>query len=351
MEAVGVGIVGSAFAAGLHADAYGRCPYATIVAASSKAPEELRRFCQRFEIPHVYDDLEGMLAREDIQLVSVCAPNFTHKELVLAALGAGKHVICEKPLATTTEDAKAMVTAAQAAGRRLFYAEDWVFAPALVRVAELIGEGAVGRVVYVKAKETHLGSHSPFAQKREYCGGGAMIHLGIHAIGFALALMQEEVTEVWGAVTGGGDANLVHQDYTGEDWGVGLLTFAGGTRALVEGNYVTVGGLDDIVEVYGSDGVIKVDLSQGSPLTVYSRPGFAYAVEKADTTKGWTRPAVDELRNLGYPDEIAHFVDCVRREQPAKRGVRAEDGLRALQVVQAIYRSAEAKRVVELSRP
>jgi predicted dehydrogenase len=349
MEKVGVGIVGSAFAAGLHADAYRRCPYATLIAVSSKAPEELRQFCSRFAIPHVYDELGEMLAREDIQLVSICAPNFTHKELVLAALGAGKHVICEKPLATTVEDAKAMVKAASAAGRRLFYAEDWVFAPALVRVVELIAEGAVGKVVYVKAKETHLGSHSPFAQRREYCGGGAMIHLGIHAIGFCLALLDDDVTEVWGGVTGGGEANLVHQDYTGEDWALGLLTFAGGVRALVEGNYVTVGGLDDIVEVYGSDGVIKVDLSQGSPLNVYSRPGFAYAVEKADTTKGWTRPAVDELRNLGYPDEIAHFVDCVRREEPAKRGVRAEDGLRALEVVQAIYRSAEEKRVVRLS--
>ena len=349
METVGVGIVGSAFAASLHADAYRRCAYAKVMAATSKAPEELRQFGRRFDIPHVSDDLEGMLARDDIQMVSICAPNFTHKELVLTALGAGKHVVCEKPLATTVEDAKAMVTAARAAGRRLFYAEDWVFAPALVRVAELVGEGAVGKVVYVKAKESHLGSHSIFAQRREYCGGGAMIHLGIHAVGFVLALLADEVTEVWGAVTGGGGANLVHQDYTGEDWAVGLLSFAGGVRALVEGNYVTVGGLDDIVEVYGSDGVIKVDLSQGSPLNVYSRPGFAYAVEKADTTKGWTRPAVDELRNLGYPDEIAHFVDCVRRDQPARRGVRAEDGLRALEVVHAIYRSAEGKRVVQFS--
>jgi predicted dehydrogenase len=72
-------------------------------------------------------------------------------------------------------------------------------------------------------------------------------------------------------------------------------------------------------------------------------------VEKADTTKGWTRPAVDELRNLGYPDEIAHFVECIRRGGAAKRGVRAEDGLRALEVVQAIYRSAEEKRAVGLA--
>ena len=94
METVGVGIVGSAFAASLHADAYHRCPYARVLAATSKAPEELRQFCQRFDIGHAYDDLGEMLARDDIQMVSICAPNFTHKELTLAALEAGKHVVC-----------------------------------------------------------------------------------------------------------------------------------------------------------------------------------------------------------------------------------------------------------------
>ena len=109
-----------------------------------------------------------------------------------------------------------------------------------------------------------------------------------------------------------------------------------------------MGGMDDVVEVYGSDGVIKVNLTMGSPLAVYSRPGFTYAVEKADTTKGWTRPAVDEERNLGYPDEIEHFVDCVRRDTPVAAGVRGEDGLQALRVVMAIYESARTGRVVTL---
>ena len=348
METVGVGIVGSAFAASLHADAYHRCPHAEVLAATSKAPEELRQFCRRFGIAHAYDDLGEMLARDDIQMLSICAPNFTHKELALAALEAGKHVVCEKPLATSVEDAQAMVKAAEAAGRKLMYAEDWVFAPALVRARELVAEGAVGEVLYLKAKETHNGSHSIFAQRKEYCGGGAMVHLGIHPIGFVLAFMGDEVTEVWGAVTGGEEANMVHTEYTGEDWSVGLLTFAGGVRALVEGNYITVGGIDDTVEIYGSEGLIKVDLTQGSPLAAYSRPGFTYAIEKTDTTKGWTRPAVDEERNLGYPDEIAHFVDCVRAEEQPKFGVRAEDGVRALEVVMAIYESARTGQVVPL---
>ncbi len=347
METVGVGIVGSAFAGGLHADAYGRCPHAEIVAAHDMVPERLGEFCDQHQIPNACSTLDELLGRDDVQMVSICTPNFTHKELVTEALKAGKHVVCEKPLATTAEDGRAMIEAARVAGRTLMYAEDWVFAPALVRTRELIEEGAVGEVCYVKAKETHNGSHSIYAQRKEYCGGGAMIHLGIHPVGLVLALLGE-VTEVVGSVSGGEAANLVHKEYTGEDWAVGLLAFAGGARALVEGNYVTVGGMDDAVEVYGAEGVIKVDLTFGSPLRVYSRPGFTYAVEKADTTKGWTRPAVDEMRNLGYPDEIAHFVDCVRLGEAPRAGVRGEDGLRCLETVLAIYESARTGQVVTL---
>jgi len=347
MDTVGVGITGAAFAGGLHADAYRRCPYAEVVAAHDMDPERLGEFCKAHGIPNACGTLDELLARDDIQMVSVCTPNFTHKDLVTEAMKAGKHVVCEKPLATNLEDARAMVEAAEAGGRRLMYAEDWLFAPALVRTRELIGEGAVGEVLYVKAKEVHNGSHSIYAQRKEYCGGGAMIHLGIHPVGFVLALLGE-VTEVLGSVSGGEAGNLLHKEYTGEDWSAGLLTFAAGTRAFVEGNYITVGGMDDVVEVYGSEGVIKVNLTMGSPLAVYSRPGFTYAIEKADTTKGWTRPAVDEERNLGYPDEIAHFVDCVRNDTPVRPGVRGEDGLQTLRVVMAIYESARTDRAVTL---
>jgi len=347
MDTVGVGIVGSAFAGGLHASAYRRCLDATIVAAYDMDAEKLKDFCGKHGIPKACSSLEELLARDDVHMVSICTPNFTHKELAAAALDAGKHVVCEKPLATTLEDGRALLETARAAGRKLMYAEDWIFAPALVRTRELIEEGAVGEVLYLKAKEVHNGSHSIFAQRKEYCGGGSMIHLGIHPVGLALALLGEPV-EVVGSVSGGEDGNLFHTNYTGEDWAVGILTFADGKRALIEGNYITVGGMDDVIEVYGTDGVIKVDLTFGSPLSVYSRPGFTYAVEKADTTKGWTRPAVDEERNLGYPDEIAHFVDCVRSDTQPKVGVRGEDGLRCLEVVMAIYESARTGQVVSL---
>jgi len=346
VKPVHVGIIGSKFAATLHAESYRRLPGVQMIAAAS-LEVDLPEFCRQYGIPSHYDDYRRMLAEQQLDLVSVCVPNYLHNQMVLACADAGCHVVSEKPLATNIEDARAMIQACRRAGVRLFYAEDWFFAPALRRARQIVDEGGIGRPLYVRAKETHNGSHSIYAQRAEYCGGGAMIHLGAHPLAWVMGFAGQQVAEVRAAATGGQKMNLIHHDYTGEDWGVALLEFVGGLRAVVEGNYVTVGGMDDVVEVYGSDGVIKVDMTFGSPLQVYSRKGFGYAIEKADFTHGWTRPAVDEFESLGYVGEIAEFVDCVRADRDPPPGLRGEDGLAVLQVIFAIYESARSGQAVK----
>ena len=349
MDSINVGIIGAKFAAELHAHAYRRCAFAQVVAVAARSDESAGAFAERQGIAAAYADYREMLARDDIQMVSICVPNHLHCDAVLACAAAGKHMVCEKPLATTSSDARRMLAAAQEAGVRLMYAEDWIFAPALVRAREIAGQGALGELLYLKAKETHNGTHSPYAQCRDTCGGGAMIHLGIHPLAWVCYMKSpHRVAEVVGSCSAGGEENLVHKGYGGEDWALAVLTFDDGTRALVEGNYITVGGLDDVAELYGTEGVLKVNLSQGSPISVYSRTGYEYAIEKADGTTGWTRPAVREEESLGYYDEIAHFVDCVRHDREPAPGVRGEDGLNALLVCEAICRSAASGTAVRV---
>lgn len=346
MEKIKVGIIGSAFSANLHAKAYQRCPNAVIAAVS--ATDNLESFCKQYSILKSYGDYREMLKQEDIQMVSVCVPNYLHKEMVLAAASAGKHVVCEKPLATTLEDADEMIDTCKNNKVKFMYAEDWIFAPALVRAKNIYKEGAIGDIVYMKAKESHSGSHSLFAQKLKYCGGGAMIHLGIHPAGFVSWFKEKRVMEVMGRTSRGGNNNLVHPEFEGEDWAGGILTFEDDTFAFIEGNYITFGGMDDRVEIYGTKGNIKINLTQGSPIFVYSRDGYEYAIEKADTTRGWTFPAVDEERSLGYQDEIAYFVDCVRLDKKVMAGARGEDGRAALQVVLTIYESAKKGKAIKI---
>ncbi len=347
MDKLKIGIVGSKFAAMLHAESYKRCP--DVVMQSVAAIDNLDTFADTCQIPNRYDDYREMFEKEDLDLVSVCVPNFLHKEVVIAAANAGiKAIICEKPLATSIADGREMVKICREKQINLMYGEDWIFAPALVRAKEVCREGGIGDILYVKAKETHNGSHSVFAQKKEFCGGGAMIHLGIHPVGFLPWLVERDIVQVMGMKTDGAETNLLHKNYTGEDWAAALVKFDNGARGFVEGNYITCGGMDDKVEIYGTEGNIHVDLTMGSPLTVYSRPGYGYAIEKADYTHGWTKPAVDEFMSLGYINEITHFVDCTRNNVEPQKGTSGEDGLKALAVTFAIYESAEKGQAVKV---
>ena len=349
MKKVRIGIVGSKFAADFHCDSYSRDSRAELVAVA--AIDNLEPIAKKWNIPHTYEDYHKMLARDDLDLVSVCVPNFLHHDVVLAAAKAGKHVLCEKPLATSVPDAREMVEACRQAKVKLMYGEDWVFAPSLRRVLEIVKEGGIGKVLYVKAKECHNGTHSPFAKNAKTCGGGCLIHLGIHPIGWALHLFNGEgsnkVVEVFAKANGGTTDNFVHKDNTGEDWSCGLMKFAAGQFAFIEGNYITVGGMDDKIEIYGTEGVIKVDLTFGSNLQVYSRPGYAYCIEKTDNTKGWTKPAVDEFHNLGYVPELKYALDCVANDQEPVYGCSGEMGLACVQIVDAMYRSNREGKIIQ----
>ena len=347
MDQVRIGIVGSKFAADFHCDAYARDEHARVIAAAS--PNLPQNLAEKWNIPDLYRDYREMLARDDLDLVSVCTPNFLHHEVVLAASDAGKHVVCEKPLATNTADAREMVQVCARNQTKLMYAEDWCFSPALKRAEALIDEGGIGRVLYVKAKEVHNGTHSPYAKDKEMCGGGSFMHLGIHPIGFVLYLLgkgDNPVVEVTGKMTGGLDKNFVHTENGGEDFGMGMMRFRDGQFAFVEGNYITTGGMDDKVEIYGTEGVLKIDLTFGSPLDCYSRPGISYSIEKTDHNLGWTKPAVDEFYNLGYVPQLQYFVDCVRNNREIFYGVDGQAGLACVELVQAFYESNRLGKTV-----
>ena len=103
---------------------------------------------------------------------------------------------------------------------------------------------------------------------------------------------------------------------------------------------------EDLDLVYGSAGNIKADLTFGSCLNVYSHPGYTYAIEKADNTLGWTKPAVDEFLNLGYVDELAYAVNCVRQNREPIYGCSGELGLACVEIITALYQSNQTGALV-----
>jgi predicted dehydrogenase len=342
-----IGIVGTKFAGSFHAEMWRLVAGARMCAAADLDEKARAEFCRVNGIAKQYGDYRDLIADPDIDVVDICLPNFLHAEVAVAALTAGKHVICEKPFATALADGERVVEAKAKSGRMFFYAEDWIFAPALVRAGQLLDEGGLGKPLYWKGKEAHNGSHSPFAQKIKFCGGGSLIHLAIHPIGYFYHKlgMPERVVAV---CSGGLERNLAHKQLEGEDLAIGIMSYADGTQALVEGNYVTRGGMHDVVEVCGSEGRLTVDLTFGSPLSVYSAKGIGYAIEKTDFTQGWTKPAVNEYQSLGYLDELRHFVDCMNGRATQVVGTRVEDGFDVLRIIEAMYRSHATGAAVAL---
>lgn len=344
MEKVKVLIVGAAFCADLHMEAYLRCrDLAQVVGLCDKVTEKIEPLAKAYGLTDylAFDDYEKAIDGSGCDVVDICLPNFLHHPVAMYAFSKGKHVICEKPLALTAKDAAEMVAAAEKAGKNLYYAEDWLFAPAIMRALEIIEEGAIGEVQFIRAREAHSGSHSPFAQTIAFCGGGCMIHLGIHPIGLALSIKNNQWASVSASTSGGGERNMRHKKMEGEDWGSCNMIFTDGTAALLEANYLTVGGMEDVVSFYGTKGCLHVDIGFSSAVRCFSVPGMEYTVEKAEITTGWSSPSVDEKYNLGYISEIRHFMQCAAEGRGARPGLRGVDGYEALKVIEAIYSSAK----------
>jgi myo-inositol 2-dehydrogenase / D-chiro-inositol 1-dehydrogenase len=340
---VHVGLIGSQFISTIHADSLARCPDARLLAVASPTPGNAARLASRFGIPHHFTEYRRMLEMPEIDMIVLGVPNDLHCRVTLDCLAAGKHVVVEKPLSLNLAEADAMLVAAKSAKRKLMYAEELCFAPKYVRLKQLLDSGALGMPTLVKQSEKHDGPHAPHFWDVERSGGGVTMDMGCHAIEFFRWLLgRPKITSVYAQM-----ATQVHGKKTrGEDNALLLVEFETGAVGLAEESWTKLGGMDDRAEIHGSKGVAYADLLHGNSIETYSAVGYDYAVEKAGSTVGWSFTIYDEAWNYGFPQELAHFVDCVLHDkQPVVTG---EDGRVVLEAIFAAYESAGTGRKVGL---
>jgi len=341
---VKVGIIGSQFEADIHAASFQIVPdEAEVVAVASPTPGNAKKLADKYGIARVFSDYKKMLAEEDIKMVTIAAPNYLHAQMTVDIASAGKHVVCEKPLCMTMEEADMMIETCRSKGVLLMYAEELFFTPKYVKAKEMADQGAFGKVYMVKQAEKHFGPHAPWFWDVEKSGGGVFMDMGCHGIAFCYWFLDRpEIKTVYCQM-----ATHVHSDKTkGEDNSICILEFANGAVGLIEDSWVRRGGMEDRIEVYGEGGVTYADLHMGKALPTYSEYGYGYAVEKAPTTKGWTYPVFEELWNYGFPQEMHHFARCVRgKDEPQATG---EDGRLVQEVLYAGYKSASTGSKVQL---
>ena len=383
-QTVGIGIVGAGFLAETRARCYGRIGAARLAAVASLRADRAQAYAARHGVPVVCKDLDELLARDDVHIVDLCVPNLLHRPMAVAAAAAGKHVVCTKPLtayvgqdlgddATDEEiggvdrgrmlevavaDAQAMVDAASAAGGQLMYGENWIYAPSIVRAAGLLKESG-GAVLEMHGWECHSGSHSEYSKVWRHTGGGALIRLGAHPIGAMLQLKAPSrpvsVTAEVGDLStvpaaSGADMRLATGWKDVENWGIAIIAFDDGSRAVAHGSDNLIGGMQSKLRIRASNCTFECNLSPHDLVRAYAPSadvfGDAYIMEKIDGGSGWTTPLPDEDWSAGHADMCSDFVAAVLEDRPAV--ATGALGLDVTRVVYGAYVSAAEGRRYDL---
>jgi UDP-N-acetyl-2-amino-2-deoxyglucuronate dehydrogenase len=338
--ALGVALLGAGAVAHRHARAVPASGAGRVVGVLDKNPEAARELAARDGIPTVYGRWEELLADPAVDLVAVLLPHDLHCRYAVEALGAGRHVMCEKPLAPTLAEADRMLAAARAAGRQLFVAHNQVYLPVFERCRELIESGAIGDVFLAQSN----GFQSPETVSvrpwlaTEQGGGGVLMAQAVHPI-YVLRWLLGEVVRVSGALAG----RIVPM--VGEDTAVVTLEFASGALGELTATFaITHGPSEQTMAIFGRDGYLEkryLQRDDGPPYRLRAASGRLFGegeihpVELAPT---------NELR--GADRMWADFARAV--EAGATPRVTALDGRKAIEIVLAAYLSARTRRAVDL---
>jgi predicted dehydrogenase len=306
------------------------------------------------------EEWRSLVADPDIDVVNITAPNALHKEMALAAIAAGKHVYCEKPLAPLAADAREMTDAAERAGVKTQVGFNYLCNPMLSLAREMIAAGDLGEIRGyrgVHAEDYMADSAGPFTFRHDPAGGGALADIGSHALATAEFLMGSAagpITSVMGdCVTmiaerpdGKGGKRRVEVD----DVGRAFLRFASGATGSIEGNWIATGRkMQHDFEVYGTKGALAFSQERFNELHFFStedrrgRQGFR-RIEAAPDHPPYGLFCVAPGHQLGFNDlkaiEAAGFLDAVAGRRPEPFNFRA--GLRIQTLVETIHASSRA---------
>ncbi len=375
---IGVGVFGYAFMGKAHTSAYKTLPYMVypppaiprLVAVAGRSEEAVRRAALRYGYERYYTDWRELIADPDVQLFDNSGPNNMHAEPCIAAAQAGKHIICEKPLARTSEEALKMLNAVTKAGVKQMVAFNYRFVPAIRQAYELVKSGALGqiyhfRAVYLQEWLTDPGFDMVWRLDKTLAGSGALGDLGAHIIDLARFLVGEPESvmaqtktfiQERPAACGEGRARV-----SVDDAFEALLRFENGAVGTIEASRFAPGRKNyQLIEINGSKGSIAFNLERMNELQVFWRDeGFR-------ETRGFSDVLVTEPHHpfmehwwpqghiIGWEHtfvhEIAHLLDAiVNAKDVAPYGATFEDGYKNAVICDAILQSAQEDRRVTIS--
>lgn len=327
---VGVGIVGAGFWSKLvHIPALQRLPGFAIVGVASSTEANAKAAAQASGIPKAFAGYRELIADPDIALVDIVTPNYLHREIAVAAMTEGKDVIIIKPLAMNLADAGAILEAAAKYGRKIFYAENVPFTPALIAFKALVDQGLYGKIFRSKSMHGVGGPHAAWFSDPAKSGGGAIIDMAVHGMAF-----QQWFANGANPVSIHAEAGSFVHDFPVEDTSVLLVRYDDGRIAQLEDSWSLPGGFDGRYEVFGTRGHGFLDLLYGHPI----RSVLGGNSEGGSNSIHY-HAVDDHFIKDGHLGMMEHFLACLTDGAECRSS--GAHGYRIMQIVDAAYRSLQ----------
>jgi predicted dehydrogenase len=357
MQQIGVAIIGcGGVTLQNHIPGLAMCPEAKIVALCDSDPACLERAARDAQVRTTTSKYEEVIARSDVQAVIIATPNITHSPIAQAAIAAGKHVLCEKPIAMNYAEALALYRAAEKKGVRHMTAFTYRFVPAMRYLAHLVKSGALGQPYHFRScrlqdwGRRNLG----WRQVAKLAGTGELGDMLSHRIDFSQMLLGRIERLVANTKRFFDDRSGHPSDL--EDWVAILAEFANGATGVLESSKVATGRNEswrsqDYLEVNGSEASFVFFTERWNELQV-GKPG-GMGLEKITIPKEfWTVPGSPRDPTQGDPlitfryDQAFEFIDAIRNQRPCVPSFL--DGARAQAIMDAAVRSTAERRWVQL---
>ena len=293
----------------------------------------------------VYESVDELLADDSIDAVSVCSANYSHAEIAIKALRAGKHVLCEKPMATTLADCEKMVAAAKQSGKRLMIGQNQRLAKAHMKAKELIDGGLIGSVVTFRTAFGHggpetwsikPGNDTWFFDKTKAVMG-VMADLGIHKTDLLRYLLGQDVVKTTARLMTldkkGPDGKLIGVD----DNAICIYEMSGGASGTMTVSWTHYGAEDNSTVLYGTEGIMRIYDDPAHSIVVKLKDGreLFFDVEQIQTNDNQTASGV-----------IDEFIEAVTEDRPSI--LDAEGVLGSMKAVFASIESSEKGTPVEV---
>jgi UDP-N-acetyl-2-amino-2-deoxyglucuronate dehydrogenase len=349
----GFGIVGAGVIGSVHAEAIGLVPGARLAAVTDAVPERAKVLASTWDCA-AEPDLASLLAREDVDVISVCVPSGLHAEVAGLAAAAGKHLVVEKPIDVTLEAADRLIAAARASGVLVTVISQHRFDTGLDELRRLLDSGALGSLLVGEASTKWYRTQG-YYDSADWRGtwqldGGSLMNQGIHYVDLLLWAMgpAAEVTAVF--------ASQAHQIEV-EDTAVALVKFTSGAAGTIVSSTAAYPGFAQRLEVTGTNGTVIVEDGKIISRTLASEPAQA-AAPAADRTAADRTAAERTVSDLtassnpggmdpaGHAAQIAEFLTAI--DEGRRPAVTAESGRAALEVVCAVYESARTGQTIAI---